>query len=180
MTHETPFVHETAIVEDGATLGSGTRVWHHAQIRPGARLGMDCVVGKSSFVDVDVVIGDRVKIQNHVSVFQGVTLGDDVMVGPSACFTNDLKPRTADGWELTKTRVGCGVGIGANATIVCGSTIGDWALIGAGTVVVGDVAPHALVVGNPSRVIGWVDKAGKTVHRGETPPEDPTILDNQH
>jgi len=176
MSDDQPFVHETAIVEPGAKLGPGTRVWHHAHVRAGAVLGTDCVVGKSAFVDAEVVVGDRVKIQNHVSLFHGVTLGDDVMVGPSACFTNDLKPRTAEGWVLTETHVGNGVGIGANSTIVCGSTIGDWAMIGAGTVVVGDVPANALVVGNPSRVIGWVDQGGNTVHRGAAPPDDPSVL----
>lgn len=171
-------MHETAIVEEGAELGSGTRVWHHAHVRSGAQVGSDCVIGKSSFVDSHVVVGDRVKIQNHVSLFHGVILGNDVMIGPSACFTNDLKPRTAEGWELTETRVGNGVGVGANSTIVCGADIGDWAMIGAGTVVVGDVPSHALVVGNPSRIIGWVDRAGNTVHRGEQPPEEPSVLEN--
>ena len=178
MTDTPPFVHETAIVEDGAQLGAGTRIWHHAHVRGGAVMGADCNVGKSVYVDSGVVVGDRVKIQNHVSLFHGVVLGDDIMVGPSACFTNDLKPRSADDWELTETRVGNGVGVGANSTIVCGATIGDWAMIGAGTVVVGDVPAHALVVGNPSRIIGWVDRAGNTVHRGETPPQDMSILDN--
>lgn len=179
MADELPFIHETAIVEDAVSLGARTKVWHHSHVRTGARVGSDCVIGKSSFVDVDVVMGDRVKIQNHVSVFHGVELGDEVMVGPSACFTNDLKPRSADGWVLTKTKVGDGVGIGANSTILCGVTIGDWAMIGAGTVVVSDVPPHALVVGNPSRIIGWVDQAGNTVHRGEFPPEDLSILSNE-
>lgn len=177
MVAEDPLVHETAVVEDGVALGSGTKVWHHAHVRTGAALGADCVVGKSAFIDTQVKIGDRVKIQNHVSVFQGVTLGDDVMVGPSACFTNDLRPRTSSSWELTETKVGNGVGIGANSTIVCGAAIGDWALIGAGTVVVGDVPEHALVVGNPSRIIGWVNRSGETVHRGESPPNDRSILD---
>jgi len=170
MADEEPFVHETAIVEDGAVLGRGTRVWHHAHVRSGAVLGADCNIGKGVYVDSGVTIGDRVKVQNHVSLFNGVTLGDDIMVGPSACFTNDLRPRSGDDWEITPTHVGSGVGIGANATIVCGATIGDWALIGAGTVVVSDVPAHALVVGNPSKVIGWVNKKGETVHRGEEIP----------
>lgn len=164
------FIHETAIVEEGARLGPGTRIWHHAHVRSGAVLGAECVVGKSAYIDTGVVVGDRVKVQNHVSLFHGVTLGSDIMIGPSAVFTNDLRPRSADDWELTETKVGDGVGIGANATIVCGANIGDWAMIGAGTVVVGDVPAHALVVGNPSRIIGWVDRQGNTVHRGAEPP----------
>ncbi|MEM7093796.1 MAG: acyltransferase [Actinomycetota bacterium] len=173
-----PFIHETAVVEDGVELGGGTKVWHHAHLRAGAVLGADCNLGKSVYLDSGVVVGDRVKIQNHVSLYRGVVIGDDVMIGPAACFTNDLRPRATDDWEVTETRVGNGVGIGANSTIVCGATIGDWAMVGAGTVVVGDVPAHALVVGNPSRIIGWVDRAGNTVHRGEEPPEDRSILDS--
>ena len=109
MSDKPPFVHETAIVEEGAELGAGTSVWHHAHVRSGARLGEGCAVGKSSFVDTNVVIGDRVRIQNHVSIFNGVTLGDDILVGPSVCFTNDLYPRARSGggatWEPTPTHV---------------------------------------------------------------------------
>jgi len=172
MSDEAPFIHETAIVEDGAILGPGTKVWHHVHVRSGAVIGAGCNLGQSVYVDSGVVIGDRVKVQNHVSLFDGVTLGDDIMVGPSACFTNDLRPRSGDDWQITETLVGSGVGIGANATIVCGVTIGDWALIGAGTVVVDDVPRHALVVGNPSRIIGWVNQKGETIHRGEEPPSE--------
>lgn len=166
-----PFVHESAIVEDGASLGSGTRIWHFGHVRSGARIGSDCNLGKGVYVDNGVEVGDRVKVQNHVSLFEGVHLGDDVMVGPSAVFTNDLRPRASDDWTLTPTFVGRGVGIGANSTIVCGSTIGEWAMVGAGTVVVGDVPAHALVVGNPSRIIGWVNVAGDVVSRDDQCPQ---------
>lgn len=175
MTTEPPepiFIHDTAIVEAGAVLGAGTQVWHHAHVRSDAVIGRGCTLGKGVYIDQGVTIGDRVKIQNHVSVYVGVTLQDDIMVGPSACFTNDLRPRSGDGWQVTPTLVKSGVGIGANATIVCGATIGRWAMIGAGTVVVGDVPDHALVVGNPSRVIGWVDEHGETVSRQATRPEE--------
>ena len=168
---DAPFIHELAVVEDGANLGVGTRVWHFAHVRTGAQVGSGCNLGKGVYVDSGVVIGDDVKIQNHVSLFTGVTLGNKVMVGPSAVFTNDLRPRASDAWEITPTHIGEGVGIGANATIVCGATIGDWAMIGAGTVVVGDVEPYALVVGNPSRRIGWVNKDGDVVSRDDTCPE---------
>lgn len=170
MTSKASFVHETAIVEEGACIGHGTKIWHHAHVRSGAILGDDCILGKGVYIDAHVVVGNRVKIQNHVSLFHGVTLGSDIMIGPSACFTNDLYPRSSDDWEVTETTIGDGVGIGANSTIVCGAKIGDWAMVGAGTVVVGDVPSHALVVGNPSRIIGWVNKAGRTIHRGPTPP----------
>lgn len=171
-----PFIHPTSIVEDGVDLGVSTSIWHHAHVRAGARLGAGCVVGKSSFVDQGVQIGDGVRIQNHVSIFSGVTLADEILVGPSVCFTNDLYPRARSGggaeWEATPTFVATGVAIGANATIVCGNTIGEWAVVGAGSVVTNDVAPHALVVGNPARVVGWVDRDGRVVSRDpEGPPE---------
>jgi len=143
-----PYVHPTAIVEDGAMLGAGTSLWHHAHVRTGARLGDGCVVGKSSFIDQGVSIGDRVRVQNHVSIFNGVTLHDDILVGPSVCFTNDLYPRARSGsdeWQATPTVVETGVAIGANSTIVCGNTIHEWAVVGAGSVVTQDVPAYALV-----------------------------------
>lgn len=163
-----PFIHETAIVEDDVELGDGTAIWHHAHIRRGAKLGADCVVGKSSFVDAGVVVGDRVRIQNHVSVFNGVHLGDDILVGPSVSFTNDLYPRArtaAESWTATPTYVESGVALGANATIVCGIRIREWAVVGAGAVVTTDIPAYALVVGNPARVVGWVNKDGEIVSR---------------
>lgn len=171
VTTDEPFIHETAILEDGVQIGAGTRVWHFCHVRAGASIGSDCNLGKGVYVDAGVVIGNGVKVQNHVSLFTGVTLGDQVMVGPSAVFTNDLRPRASDDWTITPTVVGEGVGIGANATIVCGSTLGEWAMVGAGTVVVGDVPAYGLVVGNPSRLIGWVNKQGDVVSRDELCPE---------
>ncbi len=176
MSNDPPFVHETAIVEEGATLGDGTKVWHFAHVRRGAQIGSNCTLGKGVFVDGGVIVGNDVKVQNHVSLFNGVTLGDSVMVGPSAVFTNDLRPRSGDAWQLTPTVVEEGVGIGANATIVCGATLGAWSMVGAGTVVVGDVPAYALVVGNPSRRIGWVNKAGDVVSREL---ERPLEIENQ-
>lgn len=170
-----PFVHPTAIVEEGAVLGAGTSVWHHAHVRSGAVLGEGCVVGKSSFVDQGVTIGDRVKIQNHVSIFNGVVLENDILVGPSVCFTNDLYPRARSGsgaeWVPTPTLVKSGVAIGANSTIVCGNTIEEWAVIGAGSVVSKDVPAYALIMGNPAKVRGWVDEAGEVISRDETRPQ---------
>jgi UDP-2-acetamido-3-amino-2,3-dideoxy-glucuronate N-acetyltransferase len=165
----TAIVHPSALVEDGAEIGDGTRVWANVQIRPGARIGRDCVFGRNSFVDVDVHVGDCVKVQNNASLYEGVTLEHGVFVGPHVIFTNDKVPRaiTPDGrlkspddWELGRTVVRHGAAIGAGAVIVTGIEIGRWAMIGSGTVVTKDVPDHALVVGNPGRVIGYVSAAG--------------------
>jgi UDP-2-acetamido-3-amino-2,3-dideoxy-glucuronate N-acetyltransferase len=165
-----PFVHNTAVVEDGARCGPGTNIWHHAHVRSGALIGDACTLGKNVFVDTGVVIGDRVKIQNNVSVYRGVWLDDEVFVGPSAVFTNDRFPRAvSDDWEVVDTRVCHGASIGANATIVCGVVIGSWAVIGAGSVVTHDVASHELVVGNPARRIGWACRCGRVLARTAEP-----------
>jgi acetyltransferase-like isoleucine patch superfamily enzyme len=158
-----PFVHPTAVVEDGAEIDDQARIWHFAHVRAGARIGAGTVIGKSVYVDDGAVIGSRCKIENFVSVYSGVTLADEVFVGPSVVFTNDLVPRATGGWELLPTRVEHGASIGANATIVCGVTIGAWAMVGAGSVVTTDVATHHLVVGNPARRIGWVCRCGSRV-----------------
>lgn len=149
-------VHPTAIVEEGARVGAGTAVWHHAHIRGGATVGEGCNLGMNVYIDDGAVVGDRVKVQNSVSVYAGVHLEDEVFVGPSAVFSNDRVPRATGDWELTPTLVRRGASIGANATIVAGVEIGECAMVGAGAVVVRSVAPHALVVGNPARRIGWV------------------------
>lgn len=155
------FIHETAIVEPGAAVGDGSRIWHHSHIRSGATVGARTSLGKNVYVDEGVVIGDGCKIQNNVSIYRGVQLKDLVFVGPSAVFTNDLYPRAADSeWTVVPTLVRRGATIGANATIVCGITIGVFAMIGAGAVVVGNVGPHELVVGNPARRLGWVCACG--------------------
>lgn len=164
-------VHETAIVEDGAGLGHGTRVWHHCHIRAGAQVGRDCTLGKNVFIDVGVVVGDRVKIQNNVSVYRGVTLEDEVFVGPSVVFTNDLFPRASSAdWQVIPTLVRHGASLGANATLVCGVEIGRWAMIAAGAVVTRDVAPHELVAGNPARRLGWVCRCGQVLTRTTAQP----------
>jgi UDP-2-acetamido-3-amino-2,3-dideoxy-glucuronate N-acetyltransferase len=165
--------HETAIIEEPAQIGPGTRVWHHAHVRAGAVIGSDCVLGKNVFVDAGAVVGDRCKIQNNVSVYDGVTLGSDVLVGPSAVFTNDLRPRaSAPDWTVTPTTVHDGASIGANATIVCGNVLGRSCMIAAGAVVTRDVAPHELVAGNPARHLGWVCECGDLVCRDADPPDD--------
>lgn len=167
-----PFIHPTAEVEPGAVIGEETKIWHLCHVRRDARIGSGCVLGRGVFVDTGVYIGDRVKIQNYVSVFHGVTLEDGVFVGPHVCFTNDLFPRAvnpdlslkdAEDWVLSLTRVCAGASIGANATIVCGITIGRWAMIGAGSVVTRDVPDYALVVGSPARLIGYVTPSGRRV-----------------
>jgi UDP-2-acetamido-3-amino-2,3-dideoxy-glucuronate N-acetyltransferase len=168
------YVHPSADVEDGATVGPGTKIWHLVHVRSLARIGAGCTLGRNVYVDTNVTIGDLVKIQNNVSVYQGVTLEDEVFVGPSAVFTNDLHPRarTRD-WKITPTLVRTGASIGANATIICGVTIGEYAMVAAGSVVTRDVPPHQLVAGNPARPMGWVSRGGDVVARGDTaPPAD--------
>jgi acetyltransferase-like isoleucine patch superfamily enzyme len=157
-------IHPTAIVGDGARIGAGTRIWHQSHIRAGAVIGEDCNIGFCVYVDQGAVVGDRCKIQNHVSVYEGVTLEDDVFVGPAATFTNDLHPRAhPNGWTVTPTVVRSGASIGARATIVCGVEIGAHAMVAAGAVVTTDVPPHALVMGVPARVTGWVCVCGWTL-----------------
>ena len=155
------FIHPTAIVDPSAEIGAGTKIWINVQVREGARIGRNCVLSKDVYVDHGVVIGDDCKIQNSVSVYSGVTLEDGVFVGPNACFTNDRVPRARNpDWQVTETLVQHGASIGANATIVCGVTIGEYAMIGAGSVVTRDVEPFALVMGNPARRVGRVDELG--------------------
>jgi len=155
--------HASAVIDDGATIGAGTRVWHFAHVCAGARIGRDCSLGQGVYVGNDVVIGDGVKIQNHVSVYDAVTLEDDVFCGPSMVFTNVLNPRAAvpRKHEYLRTLVQRGATLGANCTIVCGATVGPYAFIGAGAVVRGDVPAHALMVGVPARQIGWMSRHGE-------------------
>lgn len=167
-------IHDTAVVADSAEIGDDSWVWLHCQVRPGAVIGAGCILGKSVYVDSGVTIGSNVKIQNNVSVFHGVTIEDGVFVGPHVCFTNDKVPRAvnpdmtrkaADDWTVTPTLVCEGASIGANATIVCGVTIGRWAMVAAGSVVTKDVPDFALVMGNPARVVGMVDESGKRTEK---------------
>ena len=154
--------HETAVIDDGCRIGAGTRIWHFSHIMPDCVIGERCNIGQNVVISPGVVLGNNVKIQNNVSVYTGVVCEDDVFLGPSCVFTNVLNPRSAIPRknQYRKTLVRRGATIGANATIVCGHTIGEYALIGAGAVVTKDVPPYALVVGNPSRQIGWVSEYG--------------------
>jgi UDP-2-acetamido-3-amino-2,3-dideoxy-glucuronate N-acetyltransferase len=153
-------VHPTAIVEEGAMIGDGTRVWHHAHVRAGASVGRDCTVGKNVFIDVGAVIGDRVKLQNNVSIYSGVTLEDDVFVGPNAVITNDRVPRATGAWAITATHVARGASIGANATVIAGADLGEWAMVAASAVVTRQVRAHEVVMGNPARRAAWVCRCG--------------------
>jgi acetyltransferase-like isoleucine patch superfamily enzyme len=157
-----PAVHPTAIVEPGASIGANTRVWHRSHVRSGSTIGAGCTIGFAVYVDTDTVIGNRCKIQNHASIYRGVTLEDDVFIGPLAAFTNDRYPRAfSTDWDVVPTLVRRGASIGANATIRCGLEIGTFAFVACGAVVTRDVPPHALVVGVPGRVEGWVCFCGR-------------------
>ena len=159
---ETYKAHETAVIDPGCMIGDGTHIWHFSHIMPECTIGRNCNIGQNVVISPQVVLGDNVKVQNNVSVYTGVTCGDDVFLGPSCVFTNVVNPRSAVSRkdQYLKTHVGKGASIGANATIVCGHTIGEYAMIGAGAVVTKDIPPYALVVGNPSRQIGWVSEYG--------------------
>jgi len=158
------FVHGTADVSERAAIGAGTKIWNLAQVRENAMIGDNCIIGKNVYVDCDVRIGNGVKLQNNVNVYRGVEIEDDVFVGPSATFTNDMFPRAfINDFDLVRTLVKKGASIGANATIICGVTIGEYAMVGAGSVVTKDVPPYALVVGNPARNIGKVCRCGQRI-----------------
>ena len=161
------FVHESSVVDDGAKIGEGTKVWHFCHIQTGAQIGNNCSLGQNVNVANNVKIGNGVKIQNNVSVYEGVELEDYVFCGPSAVFTNDLTPRAKypkGSAAYKKTLIKQGASIGANATVVCGHTVGKWALIGAGAVVASDVPDHALMLGIPARQAGWVCECGERLN----------------
>lgn len=156
------YAHPTATIDEGCTIGKGTKIWHYSHIMEGSTIGMECNIGQNVVVSPGVVLGNNVKIQNNVSVYTGVTCEDDVFLGPSCVFTNVVNPRSAicRKTEYASTRVGKGATIGANATIVCGHQIGEYAFVGAGAVVTKDVAPYSIVVGNPARQMGWMSEWG--------------------
>lgn len=154
--------HETAIIDEGCTIGAGTKIWHFTHIMPNCIIGENCNIGQNVVVSPEVVLGNNVKVQNNVSIYTGVTCDDDVFLGPSMVFTNVVNPRSAINRksEYAKTHVGKGATIGANATIVCGHNIGKFAFIGAGAVVTKNVPDYALVIGNPARHTGWMSEYG--------------------
>lgn len=169
MSEKKYFAHETAVIDDGAEIGEGVKIWHFSHIMPNCKIGDGCNIGQNVVVSPDVILGKNVKVQNNVSIYTGVICEDDVFLGPSMVFTNVINPRSAvfrrDQYQ--KTRVGRGASIGANATVVCGNDIGEFAFIGAGAVVTKDVPPFALVVGNPSRQVGWMSEYGHRLNFDE-------------
>jgi acetyltransferase-like isoleucine patch superfamily enzyme len=169
-TQQAFFAHATADVSAKATIGSGTKIWQHCQVREGVVIGNNCILSKGVYIDSEVHIGSNVKIQNGISIYHGVTLEDGVFCGPHCVFTNDRQPRainpdgtlkSGDDWVVSKTLVKTGASIGAHATIVCGVTVGRWAMIGAGAVVTHDVPDYGLVYGNPARLRGFVCPCGE-------------------
>ena len=161
--HQTAFVHDSAVVDANVSIGENTKIWHFSHVLGNSRIGARCAIGQNVSIGPDVTIGNGCKIQNNVSVYKGVTLADDVFCGPSMVFTNVLTPRAfvERKNEFGDTHVGRGATIGANATIVCGHDIGEYAMVGAGAVVTKNVPAYALVVGNPARRIGWVSRTGE-------------------
>lgn len=160
------FAHSTAVVDEGCNIGDGTKVWHFSHIMPNCTIGAGCNIGQNVVISPEVVLGNNVKIQNNVSVYTGVTCDDDVFLGPSCVFTNVTNPRSGVNrrGQYSKTHVGKGATIGANATIVCGHDIGEYAFIGAGAVVTKNVPAYALIVGNPAKQIGWMSEYGHRLH----------------
>jgi UDP-2-acetamido-3-amino-2,3-dideoxy-glucuronate N-acetyltransferase len=165
MTERNYFAHPTAIIDEPVEIGDKSQVWHFCHVMSGAKIGANCIIGQNVFIGKGVILGNNVKVQNNVSIFDGVTLEDDVFCGPSMVFTNVFNPRSfiSRKKEFRKTLVKRGATIGANATVVCGYTIGQYALIGAGTVVTRDVPDYALVYGNPGKVKGWVCQCGDQI-----------------
>lgn len=178
------FIHITADVSPKASVGNGTKIWQHCQVRENAKIGENCILSKGVYIDNGVIIGNNVKIQNGISVYHGVILEDGVFCGPHCVFTNDKHPRSinpdgslksGDDWEVSETLVKKGASIGAHATIICGTTIGEWAMIGAGAVVTKDIPDHGLVVGNPAKLIGFVCFCGEKIQL----PSDSQIMKHQ-
>lgn len=158
------YIDKTANVSSEAKIGNGTKIWINSQIRENTEIGENCIISKDTYIDTGVTIGNNCKIQNSVSVYQGVTIEDDIFVGPNACFTNDKVPRAFDEeWKITPTVVKKGSSIGANSTIVCGITLGEYCMVAAGSVVTKDVEPYSLVMGNPARHYSYIDKMGNKI-----------------
>ncbi len=163
------FAHETAVVDDGCEIGDGVKIWHFSHIMKNCSIGNGCNIGQNVVVSPHVILGNNVRVQNNVSIYEGVVCEDDVFLGPSMVFTNVINPRSAVSrkHEYMKTHVRKGASIGANATIICGNEIGEYAFIGAGTVITKPVPPYALVVGNPGKQIGWMSEHGHRLHFNE-------------
>lgn len=169
MTEKKYFAHPSAIVDEGCEIGEGVKIWHFSHIMSNCKIGDFCNIGQNVVVSPNVVLGKNVKVQNNVSIYTGVTCDDDVFLGPSMVFTNVINPRSAINRksEYLKTRVGKGATIGANATIVCGHDIGEFAFIGAGAVVTKEIPAYALMVGNPAKQLGWMSEYGQRLHFDE-------------
>lgn len=168
-TKETFFAHETAVIDDGCKIGNHTKIWHFSHIMPNCIIGDECNIGQNVVISPQVILGNNVKVQNNVSIYTGVTCEDDVFLGPSMVFTNVINPRSAIKRQdqYLQTIVKKGASIGANATIVCGNDIGEYAFVGAGAVVTKEIKPYALVVGNPSKQIGWISEYGHRLNFDE-------------
>jgi UDP-2-acetamido-3-amino-2,3-dideoxy-glucuronate N-acetyltransferase len=171
------YIHPSSFVDEGAHIGAGTKIWHFCHIMPGATIGEECNIGQNVFIGSDVEIGNNVKIQNNVSVYTGVILEDDVFLGPSMVFTNVINPRSRVNRrdEFVVTHVKRGVTIGANATIVCGTTLGEYSFIGAGAVVTKDIPAYALVYGNPAQAQAWICQCGIKLPFDEKHPDERVI-----
>jgi UDP-2-acetamido-3-amino-2,3-dideoxy-glucuronate N-acetyltransferase len=169
MSEEAYFAHPTAVIDEGCKIGEGTKIWHFSHIMADCIIGNHCNLGQNVVISPEVVLGNNVKVQNNVSIYTGVICEDDVFLGPSMVFTNVTNPRSAINrrGQYLKTHVGKGASIGANATIVCGHDIGEYAFIGAGAVVTKNILPYALVVGNPAKQIGWISEYGHRLRFAE-------------
>lgn len=167
------YAHNTTVIDEGAKIGEGTKIWHFSHVMGNAQIGMNCTLGQNVFVGNNVQLGNNVKVQNNVSVYEGVVCEDDVFLGPSMVFTNVINPRSAfeRKSEFKKTLVKKGTTIGANATIICGVTLGEYCMIGAGAVVTKDVLPYALMTGVPAKQTGWVSRAGNVLGKELVCPE---------
>jgi UDP-2-acetamido-3-amino-2,3-dideoxy-glucuronate N-acetyltransferase len=168
------YAHPSSFIDEGCDIGDGTKIWHFCHVMPRSRIGERCNIGQNVVISPDVIIGDNVKIQNNVSVYTGVVLEDDVFCGPSMVFTNVVNPRShvSRKQEYRRTLVRKGASLGANSTVVCGVTIGQYGFIGAGAVVTRNVPDYALIVGNPGRISGWMCQCGVKLAQGRTPPSE--------